>query len=266
MFTIRFEYLSRFVHTTRRYVKEHNHGCYELVYYLDGQGETCVNQETVYPYGPGTYMIYNPYDLHTETHSTDSTVYCLGFYLTQDSVFHPQTGIYRDENQSVWRLIDKIFEEIGEKRDLYPVAARLYTCELLLIHHRRYGAFAPSYDSMNYIYRFLEENFSNDICLKTLVDMSGYSYDYFRHLFKESFGVSPKNYILDKRITYGKQLLKEKSIPVSEIAHLCGFSTVSQFNSIFKKRVGVSPLQFKKNSAVLPEKVVNLAGKEDERE
>ena len=260
MSLVSFEYLSHFYHTKRKFVQSHNHSCYELVYYLDGTGETAINGKLIHRYRPLTYALYKPYDFHTETHETASSVYCLGFYLGPECPFEPESGLYEDADHTVWGLIEKLSEEIAQKRDHYNIAAELYTGELLLNHQRNFGEKQRNFSSLNYIFRFLDENFAQDISLQTLVDMSGYSYDYFRHIFREAVGISPKNYILEKRITYARKLLIEKKLPMSEIAQLCGFSSASQFNVIFKKRMGISPLQYKKLYKNYQENVANLAG------
>ena len=99
---------------------------------------------------------------------------------------------------------------------------------------------------MYYIYKYIDENFIQDIDIQTLAEMSGYSYDYFRHLFKEESGVSPKNYIIDKRINFAKKLLTESENTISEVAQKSGFSNGPQFTVIFKDRTGLSPMQFRK--------------------
>lgn len=247
MSIVQFEYLYHYIHTSRRFIQEHNHSCYELVYYYDGTGETQIDRNTVYKYQPYTYAIYKPYDLHTETHYDSSSVFCIGFHLESRCPFKLEAGVYEDMEKSVWGIIKKIRSEISLKNDFYNIAVELYTSQIAIIHQRRHGKKASPFDSMNYIYKFLDENFAQDINIDTLVEMSGYSYDYFRHLFKEAVGVSPNNYILDKRIGYAKQLLADGRSSVSEIAGLCGFQSSSQFAVIFKKRTGMPPLQYRKD-------------------
>ncbi len=246
MLNIQFEYFNHFTLTPRRYVQEHNHNCYELAYYYDGNGETSAAKKT-YKYHPYTYAIYRPYVMHTETHYNTSSIFDIGFSIDSSCPFQPETGIYEDSEKTIWSLIKKIRSEMGQKKSYYNYSVELFTAQLLLTHQRWYGRELNSFNPMYYIYKYIDENFIQDIDITTLAEMSGYSYDYFRHLFKEEAGVSPKNYIIDKRINFAKKLLLEMNISVSEVAHRCGFSTGSQFTVIFKERTGASPLQYKKS-------------------
>lgn len=246
MLDVQFEYLNHYTLSPKRYVQEHNHNCYELVYYYDGTGETSAEKK-VYKYHPYTYAIYRPYVMHTETHYDTSSVFDIGFLIDSGSPFQPQTGIYEDNEKSIWSIVKKIRAEMSQKKGFYNVAVELYTAQLLLSHQRGHARDLNSFNPMYYIHKYIEENFVQDIDIQTLAEMSGYSYDYFRHLFKEEVGISPKNYIIDKRISFAKKLLSETNTTISEIAQKSGFSNGPQFTVIFKERTGLSPAQYRKS-------------------
>lgn len=71
---------------------------------------------------------------------------------------------------------------------------------------------------------------------------------YFRRIFKESFGISPKQYILDIRIRKAKQLLYSGNISVTKVSEQCGFSSVYHFCRIFKEKTGLTPTEYIKNA------------------
>jgi AraC-like DNA-binding protein len=76
--------------------------------------------------------------------------------------------------------------------------------------------------------------------------MCGVSEVYFRKIFQDQFGVTPKEYLIRMRIEYAKSLLLSEQFTVSEIATLCGYSEPCHFSREFSKRVGVSPNQYTK--------------------
>jgi AraC family transcriptional activator of pobA len=246
MLNVQFEYFNHYSLTSSRYVQEHNHNCYELAYYYDGSGETSA-EKSIYKYHPYTYAIYRPYVMHTEIHYDTTSVFDIGFTIDSNCPFQLETGLYDDSEKSIWNIIKKIRSEMSLKKGFYNVAVELHTAQLLLAHHRGYGREGNCFNPMYYIYKYIDENFIQDIDIQTLAEMSGYSYDYFRHLFREEAGVSPKNYIIDKRICLAKKLLLEMNISILEIAQKCGFSNGSQFTVIFKDRTGISPLQYRKS-------------------
>lgn len=99
--------------------------------------------------------------------------------------------------------------------------------------------------------RYIENNLADtEITNKLLADRCRISEIYFRRLFAESFGVSPKQFILELRIQRAKQLLGEGGLKISAIADACGFGDAYHFSRIFKKRTGYTPTEYRQRNAV----------------
>ena len=91
----------------------------------------------------------------------------------------------------------------------------------------------------------LDRRFSEgDVSVSHLSALCGISEVYFRRLFLNCFGVSPKEYMIRKRIEYAKDLLRSGNFSVSEVAALCGYAEPCHFSREFSRRVGVSPSQY----------------------
>lgn len=72
--------------------------------------------------------------------------------------------------------------------------------------------------------------------------------------FKKKYSTTPHNYLIDIRIKRAKNLLVNSKKTLAEIAnHLC-FSSEFHFSNTFKKKVGISPSEFRKTSKQLPKK------------
>lgn len=69
---------------------------------------------------------------------------------------------------------------------------------------------------------------------------------YFRRLFKEHLGTSPKQYIIDVRIQVAKQLLGEGQLSIAMISERCGFSNQYHFSRLFKQHTGLTPSEYRK--------------------
>lgn len=84
-----------------------------------------------------------------------------------------------------------------------------------------------------------------DVTVASLSELCGMSEVYFRKIFLHKFGRSPKEYLIEKRMEYAKQLLSSGQFDVSDVAELCGYAEPCHFSREFKKRVGVSPKEYR---------------------
>lgn len=94
---------------------------------------------------------------------------------------------------------------------------------------------------------YLEEHYGNrDLTLESMADIIKVSPQYLCRLFKEDVFLSPIVYLTRLRLHKAKELLIERSLNVSQISHLVGFSDSSYFCSVFKQYEGMTPMQFRK--------------------
>ncbi len=92
---------------------------------------------------------------------------------------------------------------------------------------------------------YLSQNiYSPDLTVEELARQANISQVYFRKIFKEAYGESPKQYIIDLRVRQAKQLLEENSITVTAVAEACGFSSVYHFCRLFKTETGYTPMEY----------------------
>lgn len=97
---------------------------------------------------------------------------------------------------------------------------------------------APAVEVMNQ--RFTD----NTLNVAYLAKLCEVSEVYFRRLFLNFFGVSPKEYLIQKRMEYAKTLLRSGDFSISEAATLCGYAEPCHFSREFTKRVGIPPSQY----------------------
>lgn len=106
-----------------------------------------------------------------------------------------------------------------------------------------------SVSKINEAAEYININYYKNITIDDLCKMTGYSEAHLRRLFIKNFGLSPQNYILEKRIEMAKEMLLD--IPektVDEIADLLGISSTSYFCKLFKGKTGVSPSEYKRQN------------------
>ena len=98
---------------------------------------------------------------------------------------------------------------------------------------------------------YLEKNYADvEISNGMLADMCNISEVYFRKLFAETFGKSPKQYIIEMRVNKAKQLLAEGVYKINAIAEKCGFSNPYHFCRTFREKTGKTPGEYMKTHRV----------------
>ncbi|MBE0371087.1 helix-turn-helix domain-containing protein [Pseudoalteromonas aurantia] len=94
---------------------------------------------------------------------------------------------------------------------------------------------------------FIHGNFSRQILLSELADLTELSEYHFCRMFKLNFAQTPQQYLMSIRIEYAKMALKTSEHSLAQIALLCGFANQSHFGRNFKQHVGVTPSTYRRN-------------------
>lgn len=98
---------------------------------------------------------------------------------------------------------------------------------------------------------YLGENlFSPELSVSDIAAACSVSEVYLRRIFKEAYGIAPRQYIQERRIAYARELLRETRESVTEIAEACGFSSVYHFCRAFKLVQGVTPGEYRRSSSL----------------
>ncbi|GGD51456.1 AraC family transcriptional regulator [Paenibacillus nasutitermitis] len=227
----------------------HQHACYELVYYLNGGGQTCFEGQN-FRFGPNMFSVIESLVSHDEWHDTASDVIFIGFQIP--SHLYLPSGFFQEESVGagypVRSLMLRMKEEFVHKKPLYEEKLDLLTGELIieLCRIESYVQTAPSRnDKLHYVRNYMNEHFQQKLEQSELAQLAGYSYDRFRHLFKEINGCSPQRYILNKRLEHARFLLRQSGRSISDIALDSGFSTDAQFCQLFRREHGQSPGKYR---------------------
>ena len=95
------------------------------------------------------------------------------------------------------------------------------------------------------IRNFINTNFERDINLDLLSHIRFVSKYHLLRLFKKYYGLTPRQYLMDKRIEKSKEYLKNGTT-VTKTCFAVGFNSLGSFSTLFKNKTGKSPIEFQK--------------------
>lgn len=93
---------------------------------------------------------------------------------------------------------------------------------------------------------YMEKNYDQDLKLENIARIFNYNSAYLGKIFKKDIGESFNNLLDSIRIENAKRLLLQSDLKVYQVSEQVGYGNIDYFYSKFKKYVGVSPKEYKK--------------------
>lgn len=147
----------------------------------------------------------------------------------------------------VERNLYQIFSVFDKKETVNEARiSQLITNVMTELYLARFaGEKTSSVDAIEEVLTYISMHIEQSLSVEDLARRANLSPYYFSRLFKQSTGFSPHEYMLNHRVANAKYLLRTTDFPIKKVASCCGFSTASSFCTNFRKRVGLSPLQYR---------------------
>lgn len=236
-------WLSTYTFPQGHYEPMHSHAEAEIIIYTKGKGITNINNSK-YEFHAGSVAVVNPRTLHDEMCNEETSNILIRFTMEN---FNIPNGVYNLSNTVILeQLMKQIRNEMTAPRYAYKELISLKIKELSILIMRE--IISHKYDgNLSQCHAFIEENYTQNLDIKEVAADFGFTYENFRHKFKKNYGLSPRNFIILKRLQKSHELLELTDKSCTEIAAECGFSDSLQFSKMFKKQYGYSPNSFRKN-------------------
>ncbi|MCR5005701.1 MAG: AraC family transcriptional regulator [Clostridiales bacterium] len=231
----------------RLYYIRSGHGFVEIngVRYLPGQGQLLLvpaGARVSFGTLPGKDT-FTKYWMHFDARLGDTPLFDLisvpWLMQVEDPAFvlaHFQTILDGEKNKedfpSVLRQQAAVMEFIAWILDQHPV-------------DRAYGVGTGKLDA---ILAFIHENIGEEISVGMLSQMIGLHPNHFIKVFHMQMGTSPGQYINKLRLEQAKELLLQEDLTIREVASLVGFRDESYFSRAFKKYIGRTPREYRRES------------------
>lgn len=164
----------------------------------------------------------------------------INFSCASDIPLPPFLRVPLRNPQSYLRLCERMIELWVTQKNPAKLMSMLYDIFGQLAEEESESSHLLS-PAMDYLgTHFNDSSLSNAVLAK----QAHISEVYFRKLFKNFYGVTPHQYVLELRIRHAKLLLSEHSATVTAISDACGFSSVYHFCRAFKQLTGMTPKEF----------------------
>jgi AraC-like DNA-binding protein len=150
--------------------------------------------------------------------------------------------------ESIARITEKLLRVIASGHPRKDTFAELALKELVLgiVQEQQLRALlspnlAKDFTPFAALLQFVHRNLTSEITVAQLCKITGMSKSQLYREFTTAFGISPKQFVLNERITHARLLLQQEGISVKEACYASGFSDPNYFVRAFKKVVGVTP-------------------------
>lgn len=107
-----------------------------------------------------------------------------------------------------------------------------------------------SLSSIEKIIEYIKNHYMEDITLDDLAKMVYLSPTYLSYLFKKQLGITFKEYLINIRLKKSKELIETTDLSIGEISKMVGIEDQNYFSRLFKRKFGVSPLNYKKDKYI----------------
>lgn len=180
-------------------------------------------------------------------------------FLVGESQVKPRLNLSGKIQIEVENILNEALREFTYREDSYILIIKSLLLKLLVIVGREFDAslekssdkplYTRHQDAIYKAINYIEENYTEDITMDDIVSISMLSQSYFSYLFKSITRKTFVEYLNDIRISKAMELLRTTDKRVLDICLEVGFNNVNHFNKLFKRSVGVSPLQYRKRYA-----------------
>lgn len=92
---------------------------------------------------------------------------------------------------------------------------------------------------------YIDNCLAEPISLGQLAGLCALSEYHFARMFRASFGLPPHQYLLARRLSHARDLLRTTGLPLGEIALACGFASASHFTNRFRQALGGTPGEYR---------------------
>ncbi|MEZ4923849.1 MAG: AraC family transcriptional regulator [Crocinitomicaceae bacterium] len=153
-----------------------------------------------------------------------------------------KVGNYKpDLHNRILQLANGKFDKLHDRLILEGMIYEIMSYVVENFDQKKAKVSSIHYKTMSDFCKLISSNPFSPLALSEIPSKFGMSESSFYKVFKSLYGISPKQFILDKKLIAAKKILESESISVKEVAFRSGYESISSFSRVFKKRFGLRP-------------------------
>lgn len=243
----------------------HWHNFIELELILSGSGEQILNGQQM-ELEAGCLSLLRLTDFHQVTPKRDLHLLNLmvdDSFLSEEILGKLQAGdtLFFKLNPAETDTLEKLFRlcmaENGSPSPDLRYLKHLIICVFLKILKLtpRVGS-KPSTEEqpIHAALLYMHMHFRENPKLSEVAKIAHYNASHFSFTFHKELGTTYCDYLNMLKISYAKELLISTSLKISDVCYECGFTSHSNFLRLFKEKLGLSPMQYRKRAIVKQDK------------
>lgn len=233
---------------------------YQLLYIAEGQGTLVTRHGGRHEVKEGTMFLIFPGEWHSYSPDpkTGWSEYWIGFnganidHRVEAGFFSVERPVYRTGyNETVIELYREAIRTARRQETYFQQLLAGIVNHLLglMFMTDRNNSLQPDEEGKRIVdsaRAYMQESVESDLKMPDVAGHLGISYATFRHLFKKFTGLSPAQYFINLKIHRAKEMLRGTSASIKEISIILQFENPEYFATLFRKKTGVSPTEFRK--------------------
>ena len=129
-----------------------------------------------------------------------------------------------------------------------PASERQMLLLLIQLLRERFGDSVRIDKRIGAVQSYLDRHFSEKVSLPHLAAIANLSVRQLNEVFRTALGMTPHQYLVEKRMQQAWQLLTESDLQVGQVAHRVGYGNQAAFSDRFRRHFGQSPRNFRRNA------------------
>ena len=266
-------FITRKMELRKNSARVHSHKNYEINFILSGAGKRIVGNN-ISSFEKDDLVLLAPnvphcWEILSTEEDTAPSCIVIHFYenlITSDFFNKPElegiTDLLKQAEAGIFfhgdvvEKVKMILKKLTEQKGLKSYIGLLAIFDLLInCDNREYlskmplgvSEFEKDFKQINKIYEYVFQNIQENVKLAEAAALLNMAPGSFCRFFKKKTNLTFMDYVINIRIGYAAKMLAETNKQITELCYECGYSNVANFNLYFKRIMGKTPSEYRKD-------------------